>query len=310
MKKTLISGIVLVVVGLILAAFGVGHDGLQGVYWDNGVRVDARTDKTQSLKGIQTIVVNSTDYYNVSIKRGDTAQLKVRASKSHPITTTFKNHELTVDGAANAKAIFGGTFTNTDPSVQITIPKSVRLKRVTNQGSSSLSVNDVVVDELKGVAGSGDISLTDVTLKKPLSIASDSYVDVTLDRVKAPSLSFTGSLDVTVRRSTFEDQASRIKTTYGDVTLSENQWQALTVTGQSGDLNFENERVKDGLTATLDSGDIDGQIAKNQRNLVTTSTQDGDISVYGHGQSSFGRPRHQNIHYRLKTNSGDITIQE
>ncbi|WP_282801389.1 DUF4097 family beta strand repeat-containing protein [Secundilactobacillus kimchicus] len=310
MKKTLISGIVLVVVGLILTAFGVGHDGLHAVYWDDGVRVDARTDKTQSLTGIQTIVINSANYDNVSIKRGNVAQVKVRASKSHPITTTFKNHELTVNSSENANVMFGDPFTSSGQSVQITIPKSIRLKQVTNQGSASLSINDVVIDELKGTDGSGDISLTDVTLKKPLSMVSDSYFDVQLDRVKAPSLSFEGSLDVTVRHSTFNDQASRIKTTYGDVTLSDNQWQALTISGQSGDLNFENERVRSSLTASFDSGDINGQIVKSRRNLVTTSTQDGDISVYGHGQSSFGQPSHQAVRYRLMTNSGDITVNQ
>lgn len=309
MKKSLIAGFILLVVGLIMTAFGVGHGGLRGVYWDDRVRVDERIDKTQSIKGIQSIVLDSSNYNDVSIKRGSKAQVKVMASKSRPIDTTFKNHELTVHSEKDSVMI-GSAIGPSDPAVQITIPENVTLKRVTNQGNSAISIDGVNVDEINGDNGSGDLSLNNVTVKKPLDLTTDGYFSIDLNQVTAPSLNFSGSMDVDVKRSTFNRSASSIKTTYGDIELEDNHWQQLSVKGGSGDLEFENERFTKGLTASLDSGDIEGQIAKSADTVIRTRDEDGDVHVYADGARNYGRSGKDKVIYRLKSDSGDITIKE
>lgn len=297
-------------VGLILFVFGISHNGLRSVYWDDGAKVDTLTEKTKSLKGIKTIVINTDHYDNVSIKRGNVAQIKISDSNHYPITMTFKKDELTLNGNnnRNRKNGFWGEFSNTDPSIKITIPKNVHLKQVTNNSSANISINDVNINKLNGMDSSGDISLTDVTLNKPL-IAAGSYFDVRLNRVKAPGFSFSGSPDIMVRNSIFNEQSSRISTTYGDVTLSDNSLRALNVNCKRGDLEFTNNNIKRSFVAVLFSGDIEGKIAKNQQNIITTSTKNGNISsVYSQDKNKYGNPDHKKIIYCFKTNHGDITV--
>lgn len=40
MKKTFIAGIIILIIGGIMLAIGIGQGGIKSVYWDNGLKTD------------------------------------------------------------------------------------------------------------------------------------------------------------------------------------------------------------------------------------------------------------------------------
>jgi len=70
MKKTFFTGLIILIIGGIMLAIGIGKGGVKSVYWDNGLKTDEKITQTREINRVDTVKIDADVYGPVSIQRG------------------------------------------------------------------------------------------------------------------------------------------------------------------------------------------------------------------------------------------------
>ncbi|KRL09777.1 DUF4097 family beta strand repeat-containing protein [Lentilactobacillus otakiensis] len=295
MKKTVIVGFIVTVVGIFLFALGLGNGGARTVYWDHGFTTDQYSrvkshQVTKSYSGIKNFSLATAS--RVQIKKGNVSKTEITYPSATKVTKSGdtlhmnlksqpKRHGVVFFGDFDqASHLFGKTI--------ITVPKNTQIGTITSDVADSISVKNMIIKTITS-SGVGDVTLDHVTTTADLDLEN------------------TG--DVTLKSSRFPN--AHLDVGAGDVTLTSNKFDSMSVETGAGDINFNPQKVGKSLTAHSDVGDISGHVAKNKRAQISVSADVGDASLFGsshkkHIESTAKNP----IVYKFTSDVGDVTIHE
>lgn len=309
MKKTFITGLIILVIGGIMLAIGVGQGGLKSIYWHDGLKIDQHTTSTREIKNVDTIKIDGSNYGPIAIHRGHVAKVTVHAQKSNQIKTSITGHELTISGHSRTHFMFGDfDDDNESPMIEVTVPKQTQIKTIDNSGDASLHVSDLTVANLSST-GYGDLNLENTTVTNEMNMPHQNYGDITMNGVTFDhGLNIDSSGDITIRNSHFMKTDSRVHSADGDVSLVNNRWQNLSVSSASGDLNLEDQSIKGRLTANTDDGDITAHIIPRAGVAIHANSSTGDTSLYGKNRHDYGKVKPNGQAFELSSSNGDVTV--
>ncbi|WP_203650166.1 DUF4097 family beta strand repeat-containing protein [Secundilactobacillus yichangensis] len=309
MKKTFITGIIILIIGGIMLAIGIGQGGVKSIYWDNGLKTDRRTSYSREIKDVDTINLEGSNYGPIAIHQGNVAKVTVHAQKSNQIKTRISGHTLSISGHSRTHFMFGDFgMDNGSQTIDVTVPKKTQIKTIDNQGEMSLHVSDLTVESLNST-GYGDLNLENTTVTKEMTMPHQNYGDITMNGVTFDrGLNIDSSGDITIRNSNFTKADSRVHSADGDVVLNNNRWQNLSVTSASGELNLEDQSVKSTLTANADDGDITAHIIPRANLAIHANSSTGDTSIYGKNRHDYGKVKPNGQSFELSSSNGDVTV--
>ena len=309
MKKTFFTGLIILIVGGIMLAIGIGKGGVKSVYWDNGLKTDEKITQTREINRVDTVKIDADVYGPVSIHRGNVAKVTVHGNKSDQIKTSVIGNELTISSGAKTHVMLGDFNTNMgSPKVEVTVPKKTQIKTIDNRREMSLTVADLAIENFKNTSN-GDLNLSNVTISKSLVLPHEIYGDTNMDNVTYnKGLNLNSAGDVTIRNSRFDQADSRVRSSDGDVILSHNRWQNLTVTSAQGNLNLEDQDVNNTLTADSSNGDVMARILPRNSTAIHASSSNGDTSIYGKSQNNYGKAKSNGQTFQLNSSNGDVTV--
>lgn len=294
MKKTVVIGLVVTLLGVVLFSIGLGHGGAKTVYWDHGFTTEsyAHVDSHQTSSqydGIKNFDL-STDS-PVQIKKGDVSKVEVTYPSATKITKSGDtlHFVLKLPQRRHSVIVFGSDFQRPSKSVGktvITVPQDIEIGTITSNVSDSISVHNLTIKTITS-SGVGDITLDHVVTKGNLNL--DNTGDTTLSHSRFPN----AKLDVGA----------------GDVTLTSNTFKTMNVKTGAGDIDFNQQNVAESFTAKSYVGDIDGKIARNKKTQVSVSADVGDVSVFGssHKKQILSSVKHPVI-YKFTSDVGDVDI--
>ena len=307
MRKTIKIGVILLVLGLIMAMFGIANNGIQAVYWDSGFHIARRQTKTYQLKQVKQITLSTAN--NVTIRQGNTASIKVTASRKLPTVTTKDGH-VTIKSATHNSETIGFMFDNTgsfaDDTV-ITVPKGTTVDRIddSTQQSGDVQLQDITAKTVQLLADDNNVSLSNVEIQQSASFTADS---LHLNQVTAPSLQTNGGT-VTIANSQFTKGTSKLSLDDDNAQLTNNTFKALQIHTSDGNLTLNNNQITDSLTASTADGNI--HVAAPKTTGITAITGDGNLNIFGKtNQHRYQYNQHATPQYHLTTDDGNITVTE
>lgn len=310
MKKTFFIGLAIFLIGGVLLAIGLGQGGFKSTYWHNGIRVDSKVSRTTNIKQVDHVTINGGDFGSVLIHRGNVAKVSIHANKSSNIKTNVSHNQLTITGHGK-HAVFFGDFDSSDQAhpVEVTVPKSTQIKNLTLNGSTEVRVDQLSIEQVTN-RGNGDLTMLNADITKKLSMPDKVFSDVTLENVtSANGLHLNTAGDVTIKDSKFNGDSSQIRTSDGDVVLSNNKWSNLDVSTSDGDILLGYEKIADTLKADSTGGDINARIMRKSNTTITGDSSAGDVYLYGKKSHKYGHVINDKAKYRLTTSDGDISVR-
>ncbi|MFC6295743.1 DUF4097 family beta strand repeat-containing protein [Lactiplantibacillus daoliensis] len=306
MKKTVKIGFLLLILGIILAIFGIANNGIQTVYWRNGFHIQHRYVQTYQPSQLKSITLKTGS--DVVIRSGAKNSVKVVSNMQKPTVEDDAGH-LTVKSAAGNYATFNFQLTKSiQDTTVITVAKGTKLDKITaEQGQvGDVSINNLTIKQL-ALKMRGDLNLTAVAIEQPLTDISAS--DATLTKVTAPSLALNSDGEVHVDRSHF-DQATSSVTSNDEVTLRQTSLKGGQLTTSDSDVSLLNNQLAEQLVVKTTDGDI--HVTADKAAGINASTTDGTLHVFDWHQDdakSYQVQPQAKQQYQLSTTDGDITVQ-
>lgn len=197
---------------------------------------------TISNQGFNQIKVSVTAT-DISVKYGDKYNVEYEGPKNLKPTVSRKNGSLTINQSAS-----GIHRINGDPTITITVPKHL-LK------SLNLSTDD------------GDIEVENIATTNPISLNTDDG-DIDINNLKSPSGKIdTSDGDITINKLNSKN-GFKINTDDGDIHISMSNFSGYNLNVDDGDIKVKGDSSSDTFTQN-----------KNSTNVLTASTQDGDIKI-------------------------------
>lgn len=313
MKKSMIIGLSLTILGGVMFALAIGHTGFKTIVWDNGFKVEneqARATQMASkeLKGS----INQIDFRTesaVDIQSGDVKHPTV----SYPKFNTIKQHgkTLTVTGEQQHRTRIIGfsveSYNNGGGRVVITIPKNQRLDGILGRNYNSVSISNLKVNSLK-LFGEADINMENVKSRSALNLKNTD--DTSLKNVTAPGITQTSDDgDLTYQNADFSNGATTISTDGGNVSLSGTKVEDAMINSDGGDITLNHNPVKGSVIASTDGGDIDAIVPNRKKVQINASADGGDVSVFGHDNHTWQMSKQNRTLYRLSSDGGDVTVR-
>ncbi|MFC6181277.1 DUF4097 family beta strand repeat-containing protein [Lactiplantibacillus daowaiensis] len=307
MKKTIKVGIVLLVLGVILAILGIANNGIQSVYWDQGFKIAKQRVQVYRPKQIKSITLNSD--LAIIVRTGDTTKIRVASSHDKPTVTTKAGHVTITSKHASDLQTVGFHFSPvlTDATV-ITVPRGT----VLNQLTTTSQQGDVRLSGIKvrqiNLANHGNVTLNNVNTDKALTLNTNDTVRLT--NVTAPSLQLTTtSADLHVTTSQFNAGQSNLTTTNGNITIRQTAFTRAQLRTTNGNVTFNDNQVTKRLHANTTNGNIHVQAPTDTGiNAITSS---GNLTIFNWHQTNQHqhayRPR-ATTQYQLTTTSGNINV--
>ena len=180
---------------------------------------------------------------DISVKYGDKYNVEYEGPKNLKPTVSRKNGSLTIKQSAS-----GIHRINGDPTITITVPKHL-LK------SLNLSTDD------------GDIEVENIATTNPISLNTDDG-DIDINNLKSPSGKIdTSDGDITINKLNSKN-GFKINTDDGDIHISTSNFSGYNLNVDDGDIKVKGDSSSDTFTQN-----------KNSANVLTASTQDGDIKI-------------------------------
>ncbi len=179
----------------------------------------------------------------ISVKYGDKYKVEYAGPKNLKPTVNRKNGILTIKQSAS-----GVHHVNGDPIITITIPKRL-LKDVT------LSTND------------GDIEVKNIATTNSISIDTNDG-DIDINNLKAPSGKIdTNDGDIKINKLSSKN-GFKVNTDDGDIKITLSSFTGYKLNISDGDIKVKNRSSNDFFVEN-----------PNSSNVLTASTQDGDIKI-------------------------------
>lgn len=197
---------------------------------------------TLSNQGFNQLEVSATAT-DISIKYGDKYAVEYEGPKNLKPTVSRKNGKLTIKQSAS-----GIHHINGYPTITITVPKHL-LK------SLNLSTDD------------GDIEVENIATTNPISLNTDDG-DIDINNLKSPSGKIdTSDGDITINKLNSKN-GFKVNTDDGDIHISTSNFSGYNLNVDDGDIKAKGNSSSDTFTQN-----------KNSANVLTASTQDGDIKI-------------------------------
>lgn len=202
----------------------------------------SETKTTISNQGFDQLNV-STALTDITVKYGDKYCVEYEGPKNLKPTVSRKNGKLTIKQSA-----YGIHHVNADPAVTITVPKHL-LKNLT------LSTDD------------GDIEVENIATTSSISLNTDDG-DIDINNLKSSSGKIdTSDGDITITRLNSKN-GFKINTDDGDINISQSNFSGYDLNADDADIKVKDSSSNDTFTQN-----------KNSSNVLTASTQDGDIKI-------------------------------
>lgn len=197
---------------------------------------------TLSNQGFNQLEVSATAT-DISVKYGDKYAVEYEGPKNLNPTVSRKNGKLTIKQSAS-----GIHHINGYPTITITVPKHL-LK------SLNLSTDD------------GDIEVENIATTNPISLNTDDG-DIDINNLKSPSGKIdTSDGDITINKLNGKN-GFKINTDDGNIHISTSNFSGYNLNVDDGDIKAKGNSSSDTFTQN-----------KNSANVLTASTQDGDIKI-------------------------------
>lgn len=197
---------------------------------------------TLSNQGFNQLEVSATAT-DISVKYGDKYAVEYEGPKNLNPTVSRKNGKLTIKQSAS-----GIHHINGYPTITITVPKHL-LK------SLNLSTDD------------GDIEVENIATTNPISLNTDDG-DIDINNLKSPSGKIdTSDGDITINKLNSKN-GFKINTDDGNIHISTSNFSGYNLNVNDGDIKVKGNSSSDTFTQN-----------KNSANVLTASTQDGDIKI-------------------------------
>lgn len=306
MKKTMIFGGIVAVIGAILIGAGYAHDGNQNVAWqDGGFKVLTQKQGHQTFKRVKDIQLDT--FKNVDIKPYEGNRVKVSYRGDNNITYDAAKQRLTVANKAGNENVIGFFFTRYEPPyLKVYVPKTAKLNSITGSAHEGISVMDLNFNKL-AINSSSFISLNNVQLKSALNISG--AADANLDNVKAPALKInTNDGDLRVNNSDFKGARSDISTSDGDIDMQNTKLKSSQIITYDGDISLAYLNVAKALTVNTNDGDIDATLKDHTNMTIKATISDGTASIFGK-TTTYYRDGNGAVKYQFNSSDGDVTIR-
>lgn len=298
MKKTVIVGLLLMLLGVICFSVGWGHGGNRTVYWDHGLNVagvGVNKERTSHYAGIKNIQISTSN--PVTIRSGNVS--KVVITKPAKTTVTQVGHSLEVRGSNHwRKSFFLGGFHSVRENfgeTVITVPKDDQLDALTadleeydsDHLNGHVKITGVSVGRLK-YSGESNLALKNVHVATGLDIDNMGHIVVNNSRFKNGTIS----------------------NDFGNIVLKSNTFETLDAETDAGFVSFNTQAVAKRFSADSEAGSINGQIKRDSRTYVSASAELGGQSLFGKSRSTYGNQDATNVvQYRFTTEVGHVKIK-
>lgn len=305
MKKTVKIGFLLLILGIILAIFGIANNGIQTVYWKNGFHVQHRYEQTYNPSQLKSITLKTGS--DVVIRSGEKNNVKVVSGLQQPTVENDHGH-LTVKSPSGNYQSFNFQLTKTiQDTTVITVAKGTKLTAIT---AGKTQVGDIHISNLDvdhvALKFQGALSMNQVTVSRPLTNVT--AYDCDLTQVTAPNLGLKSDGDVRIAQSKFADAASSVDSN-DDVTIRETSLKSGEITTTDSDISLLNNQLAQQLTVKTTDGDIHVRADKDAG--VNASTNDGALHIfdwYSNETKNYQTHADASQQYHLSTTDGDITV--
>ncbi|AKP67129.1 DUF4097 family beta strand repeat-containing protein [Companilactobacillus ginsenosidimutans] len=143
-RQTMVTGVYLLVVGVILAVIGFATNAPKTVVWDHGFNVSQNIEYTKNVDKFSNVIISGNDG-NVEVKSGDSFKVYVKGDKRQIPKYKIRQNTLFINKQTRAKA---GIITQPQRIV-VTVPKDEKLDMVeANVSQDDISLNGITVNKL------------------------------------------------------------------------------------------------------------------------------------------------------------------
>lgn len=144
LKHFLITGIILMVTGGLLAGATYTLGAQKSLTWDNGPRLINMVTETKKIKEANKIVIHA-EHQTVSVIRGLDFEIKTTYDKTEKPEIKEKNGVLTVNAVKKSEGAIIG-LEDTSAQITIVVPTDQELSELTIEGNNSaIDINEVSI---------------------------------------------------------------------------------------------------------------------------------------------------------------------
>ncbi|MCC7666745.1 DUF4097 family beta strand repeat-containing protein [Liquorilactobacillus satsumensis] len=310
MKKTLLSGMVILGLGLLLMAAGYLFHGAQIIAFQGWQPVSARTKFSgkvvkRNVEFKQIYVETRTA--DVEVRSGSEASVMYTADSKNTPTVKVTNGVLNVrqTKASDFSGFYFGVARN--EKVVITVPNGRQLRNVTvNSKTGDLRISGQSVDQLNAFTDTGDAYLANVKAKRAAIYLNNG--DAVLKNVSFGS----GRLQQTNGDLTLKDSQLTnviIHNTDGDVTFTDSQFIKGNLSLSSGDLEANHNKFSG--VYTIENKNGDNEVADTQVKGIRVETNAGTNQLFSKTSEGGTLQQGQNNSNMLilRTDSGDNEVK-
>ncbi|QYH52114.1 DUF4097 family beta strand repeat-containing protein [Liquorilactobacillus hordei] len=313
MKKTIIIGFFIMVIGLLLTGYGYIKNGAKPLYIDGWKpKVATRIEKKQILsKNVSFDKINVNDTINdIVITRGSHFQISYQGNKKYLPTVSISNGILNIQQKKSLSNYISisGSVENSE-RVIITVPKTATLQDIgVTITEGDLSIQNIKTQKISVDDTDGDISIGNLTAGELKIDNEDGDVDVTAQsQITNGTFSLVDG-DLTAHESSFTNV--KMTNSDGDISLYDSTINGGELKLTDGD--FEGTKI--GITGELNVVNNDGDNSISLLNDsgigYSMSNEDGDNTLFGKGVKSRVSSRsNQANQIKLINISGDNEIK-
>jgi hypothetical protein len=271
LKKLLIAGAALTVIGGVGAGIAYGSGAKTTVAWDNGFKLidrpkqapSAQTSQLPTTDKFDTVVIDAANW-NVRVTVGETFSMTQQAH-NETLEADVRDGQLVISASrgSDGQVIFGD-WDDDQAQAEITLPKSLKTLVIKGQ-NGEVDVADVTVQSLQIAHQNDDVTLRNVTADKATLNNANGDLTVISGRFKTLDLrNQNGDIDVQNASVT----TGRWENVNGDIDIDGplQNWHAKTT---NGDLDINDQDVDDDRQ--------NHQYSEGDGQQIIIDNQNGDI---------------------------------
>ena len=241
MKKTIIIGVIITIIGSIIAFVGLSNGASTSLVWNNGLKINKTVHTTKTVSDFKNIQLDSSGY-EIEIKSGTNYSVEVKGSKESRPKISVNNDTLTVTSADTGSSSFG--FTTSDNKIIITVPNGTILENINGSSSySELELNNITTNNID-LDTAGSLEANNLTVK------TGGHINGSNSGMDFENSNFT---NVTIKNDN------------GSFSFENGSLTGGSVVNKNGSLEFEDTHFLQNVTLNDDNGTIE----------IDTPTTDG-----------------------------------
>lgn len=320
MKKTIISGFIISIIGAILLAIGLGLKGNKSIVFEDLKPVIADSTKVtqaHTYKDINKLDIDVKDV-NVEFREGKNYSVRYEGAKSSSPTVKKSGNQLQIKGRLSSHSIrFNGMsmyddyYRNSDRNKMIiTLPKDSKLDELNLKLSDSLlsqiNMTGIEADQVKASIHDTKLDLRDANFGNVELSAGDSDISMTNTVLSNGKLDLNDT-DVRLDGGSLMQVAMNI--TDGDVDYNNLSIQGGNLRNNDGDIKMSNTQIQGGYKIDDTDGDI--LVSRVTVDGYRVQSNDGDVRLFEQTTSN-GNVLEKNSNsdnvLDIISNDGDITV--